>query len=135
MRTLALIALLTACGTDAKTYDCEELSRTVSQGHGTCRQPFDQEWEAFGGCIPTVHAYCLPDGLEASCPAGWGLGCSQGPGGSGINCTYGPSTSCTSYGETVEFSYVQTLNGVQGIAVIPDVTQPDRCEFRACNQL
>jgi hypothetical protein len=36
---------------------------------------------------------------------------------------------------SVEFGYVQTLNGVDGLGVMLDFNIPGKCEFRPCSPL
>jgi hypothetical protein len=137
MRTITIAVLLASCGgaDDAQTYDCDQLARTVTQRHGTCRLAYDPNAIFMNGCPWTVDAYCLPDGKEASCPDGWSIGCAEGPGGELIDCHYGPGTSCdiVEPNVIVEFEYVQTLNGVDGLGVLDLDT--DRCEFRPCSPI
>lgn len=138
MRTIMLVVLLASCGgtdADVATYDCDQLARTVTQRHGTCRLAYDQNSITMDGCPLTIDAFCTPDGREASCPDGWAIGCSEGPGGELIGCHYGPGSPCVvvEANVSVEFAYIQTLNGVDGLGVTDPRT--GRCEFQACNPL
>lgn len=142
MRTLTLALLLAACGSSddgPAIYDCDELSKTVTQRRGECRLPYDQDAVFMDGCPRAMDAYCVPDGLSSSCPSGWSRNCELEPGtGREINCTYGDSSTCTVLvpNETVSFAYVQNLNGIDGLSVLVDGSAfPGRCEFRPCNQL
>jgi hypothetical protein len=138
MRTIILVALLVSCGgtdADVQDYDCDQLSRAVTQRHGTCRLAYDPNAPFMSGCPLSIDAYCVPDGREASCPDGWAIDCTEGPGGELIDCHYGPGTLCNIIEPdvSVEFEYVQTLNGVDGLGVRN--LETDRCEFRPCNPI
>jgi hypothetical protein len=130
MRTTAFLLALAACGGDdgAITYDCLELSMTVSQRHGTCVLEMDPD--TFDGCPLAEWAWC---GTPTACPSGWNRSCEVTPGGAEINCTYGIGTTCSSVSElSVSFPYVQTLDGIDGLSVY---LSEGRCEFRPCKPL
>lgn len=135
MKRLLLALSVAACGEDdgLTRSTCDEMTKAVTQRHGTCRLAPDPS-APFNMCPIVVDAYC---GNEANCPSGWSIGCEVGPSDESINCTYGDSASCTMVdADTVEFSQVQTLNGVDGLAVIIDGEGlPFGCEFRPCSPL
>ncbi len=85
-------------------------------------------------CPVVLDAYCSPDGLQASCPAGWVESC-DGPDGQGYDCTYGSENSCTTASATtVSFDFAQTLNGKQGLIVFK-IDGSGTCEFVPCSAL
>lgn len=123
--TLMTLVLVAACGGDdggsVATMPCSDFASMVQQKRGTCRLS--------GESCPSVQpAFCDASGDEAACQLfpGWHIGCDGGPGEPATNCTY--SGDCSVRATGVEFDYIQTFDGIDGLAV----RVGDQCEFRPC---
>ena len=132
MRTLLIVAALSGCGSSSPS-TCAEFSRTVTQRHGICT--IDATGlPRFDGCPIVQWAYCVPDGLESSCPADWALGCEGSASDpQGHNCFYQGSVSCIVNADgTIAFDTTQTINGTDGLAIESPIIGDGPCEFREC---
>jgi hypothetical protein len=132
MKRLAILLACAACGDDdeLERYDCGVLAKSVMQRKGTCNLDYDPTGGFGDGCAPTIDAYCSPNGRPDECPIGWSITCRLDDFGNERDCTYGTGTGCEPAGmETVLFSYVQTLDGIDGLGVMVGDGQ---CEFRPC---